>query len=198
MKMIKKSVLLIIISCIALTALSGQSYTQDNVVNILEAASIPQVPFHEAVHLSVCSSLITGETQNKIILIRSLNHLNKETNNTLVNKLLQDNSIAVKIETIKYLYARVSGGSRIHPEVRETLTGLYSHNNALLNHYLNTLCALAVDMDKLPFDMESGQTARINYIEITAMKGIDIDTLQMTDNEINLYSAIRSQGSNSE
>lgn len=195
---IEKTILLLIISCIAMMPLSGQSYTQGNVVNILEAVSIPQVPFRKALNLSVCSIMTAGQIGDKIILMRSLNYLNKSTNSALINKLLQDSSTAVKIETIKYLYRQVSRGSRIHPEVRAILTGLYTHNNALLNHYINALCALAVDSSDLPFGMESDQAGRINYIEIMALKGIDIDTMQMTENEIKLYSTIRSQGSNSE
>lgn len=198
MKMIKESVLLLIISCIILMPLSGQSYTQDDVANILESVNIPQMPFRQSVILSVCSSLMAGGTGDRIMLIRSVNHLNKWTNNDLVNNLLQDSSDAVKIETIKYLYKQVSGGSRIQPEVRVVLTKLYNHNSTPLDHYLNALCALAVDSSALPFDMESGQEARINYIEIMALKGIDIDTMQMTQSEINLYRTVRSQGSNSE
>ncbi|MDY6787426.1 MAG: hypothetical protein SVK54_04805, partial [candidate division WOR-3 bacterium] len=63
---IEKTILLLIISCIAMMPLSGQSYTQGNVVNILEAVSIPQVPFRKALNLSVCSSLTAGQIGDKI------------------------------------------------------------------------------------------------------------------------------------
>ncbi|MFO8061487.1 MAG: hypothetical protein R6U31_01010 [bacterium] len=196
--MIKKTVLLIIISCIALMPAGASAYSQTGIVNILEAVSIPQVPFRGALNLSVCSSLMAGGTYDKIILIRSLNHLNRPINNGLVNKLLQDSSIAVKIEAVKYIYSRLITGSNISHEVKETLTGLYDHRNSVLDHYLNTLSVLALDMDELPFDMKSGQSGRVNYIEITALKGIEIDTMQMTQSEMNLYRVIKSQGSNSD